>query len=56
MTAEGERPYRTWMCLICGFVYDEASTETIDAVIDESSGETLAGGAATVHILYTRIQ
>lgn len=39
-----------------GFVYDEASTETIDAVIDETSGETLAGGAATVHILYTRIQ
>lgn len=39
-----------------GFVYDEASTETIDAVISETSGTTLSGGAATVHILYTRIQ
>ena len=20
-----EKPYRTWMCLICGYVYDEAA-------------------------------
>lgn len=39
-----------------GFIYDEASTETIDAVIGETSGTTLSGGAATAHILYTRIQ
>jgi len=38
-----------------GFIYDEASTETIDAIIGETSGTTLSGGAATAHILYTRI-
>lgn len=38
-----------------GFMYDEASTETIDAVISEASGTTLSGGAATAHIFYTRL-
>lgn len=38
-----------------GFMYDEASTETIDAVISETSGTTLAAGAATAHIFYTRL-
>lgn len=31
-------------------------SETIDAVIDETSGETITAGAATVYILYTRLQ
>ena len=39
-----------------GFVYDEASEETIDAIVGEASGTTLSAGAATVHVLYTRIQ
>ena len=30
-------------------------TETIDAVIDETSGETITAGGATVYIYYTRI-
>lgn len=38
-----------------GFVYDEASTETIDAVMS-ASGNDFSAGAATAHILYTRIQ
>lgn len=25
MTATALAPYRTWMCLICGFIYDEAA-------------------------------
>jgi hypothetical protein len=37
-----------------GFILTGA--QTIDAVIDESSGETLAGGAATVYLVYTRLQ
>jgi hypothetical protein len=36
-----------------GFIYYDS--ETIDAVIDESSGETLAGGAATVYLVYIRL-
>ncbi len=24
-TAPAPAPYRTWMCLVCGFVYDEAA-------------------------------
>ncbi|MCM8594433.1 rubredoxin [Accumulibacter sp.] len=24
MSTASQEPYRTWMCLICGFVYDEA--------------------------------
>lgn len=31
-------------------------TETIDAIIDETSGETITAGGATVYIYYTRIQ
>lgn len=30
--------------------------ETIDAVIDETSGETLTAGAATAYLVYTRLQ
>ena len=25
MTTENQVQYKTWMCLICGFVYDEAA-------------------------------
>jgi rubredoxin len=25
MTATAGQPYRTYMCLICGFIYDEAA-------------------------------
>jgi len=25
MNAANERQYRTWMCLTCGFIYDEAA-------------------------------
>jgi rubredoxin len=24
-TAAAPTPYKTWMCLVCGFVYDEAA-------------------------------
>jgi len=36
-----------------GFMYD--GTDTIDAVIAETSGATITAGAATAHIWYTRI-
>ena len=36
------------------FVYEGA--ETIDWLIDETSGETLTAGAATIYVIYTRIQ
>jgi cytoskeletal protein CcmA (bactofilin family) len=40
-----------------GFIYTPSgSAETIDAVIDEASGETITAGAATCYIVYTRIQ
>lgn len=36
-----------------GFIYaPSGAAETIDAVIDETSGETIAAGAATAHIWY----
>jgi hypothetical protein len=37
-----------------GFVY--SGTETIDWLVDETSGETITAGAATVYVIYTRIQ
>ena len=24
MSTSGNAPYRTWMCVVCGFIYDEA--------------------------------
>ena len=40
-----------------GFWYaPSGAAETIDAVIDETSGETLGTGAATAYIHYTRVQ
>lgn len=39
---------------IGGMVYD--GTDTIDWLLDESSGETITAGAATVWVLYTRIK
>jgi hypothetical protein len=40
-----------------GFIYaPSGAAETIDAVIDETSGETISAGAATAYIVYTRIQ
>ena len=38
-----------------GFIYDDASAETIDAFIS-AAGNDLSAGAATAHIWYTRIQ
>jgi len=37
-----------------GFIYD--GTDTIDAFLDETSGDSLAGGAATVYLTYTRLE
>lgn len=37
-----------------GFMYDEGSTETIDAVLS-ASGNDFSAGAATAHIFYTRL-
>lgn len=37
-----------------GFIYDEASTETIDAFMT-AAGNDFSGGAATAHIFYTRL-
>jgi len=40
-----------------GFIYTPSgSDQTIDAVIDEDSGDTMTAGAATCYIVYTRIQ
>lgn len=40
-----------------GFIYaPSGSAETIDYVIDETSGETLAAGQLTVYVVYTRLQ
>ena len=39
-----------------GFVYDEASEETIDIAIDDTGGTNPSAGAATVWLFYTRIQ
>jgi len=40
-----------------GFIYaPSGAAETIDYLIDEGDGETLAGGAATIYVLYTRAQ
>jgi hypothetical protein len=40
-----------------GFVYaPSGAAETIDYLIDETSGETLTAGAATIYVWYTRIQ
>jgi hypothetical protein len=39
------------------FVYAPVgAAETIDYLIDETSGETITAGAATVYVVYTRIQ
>ena len=39
------------------FVYaPSGAAETIDYLIDETSGETLSAGAATIYVLYTRLQ
>jgi len=39
------------------FVYaPSGADETIDWLVDEASGETLSAGAATIYIVYTRIQ
>ena len=32
------------------------AAETIDWLVDEASGETLTAGAATIYVVYTRIQ
>lgn len=38
------------------FIYaPSGAAETIDYLIDESSGETLSAGAATIYVVYTRI-
>lgn len=37
-----------------GMVYD--GTDTIDWLLDETSGETITAGAATIWVLYTRIK
>lgn len=40
-----------------GFVYaPSGADETIDYLIDEADGETLSAGAATIYVVYTRIQ
>lgn len=39
-----------------GFIYDPAAEETIDWAVDETSGETLSAGAATIYVFYTRIE
>lgn len=36
------------------FIYD--GTETIDWLLDEGSGETITAGAATIYVVYTRVQ
>ncbi len=36
------------------FIYD--GTDTIDWLLDESSGESITAGAATIYVVYTRIQ
>ena len=36
------------------FIYD--GTDTIDWAVDEGDGETLSAGAATIYVIYTRIQ
>lgn len=39
------------------FVYaPSGSDETIDWLLDETSGETITAGAATIYVVYTRIQ
>ena len=39
------------------FVYaPSGSAETIDWLLDETSGETITAGAATIYVVYTRIQ
>ena len=39
------------------FVYaPSGADETIDWLIDETSGETITAGAATIYVMYTRIQ
>lgn len=39
------------------FIYaPSGADETIDYLIDETSGETLSAGAATIYIVYTRLQ
>ena len=37
-----------------GFIY--SGSETIDYLIDETTGTTLSAGAATIYVYYTRIQ
>jgi len=39
-----------------GFIYSPAGAETIDYIIDETSGETLTAGELTVYVIYTRLQ
>ena len=40
-----------------GILYaPSGSAETIDWILDEGSGETITAGAATIYILYTRLQ
>ena len=39
------------------FVYaPSGAAETIDWLVDEASGETITAGAATIYVVYTRIQ
>ena len=40
-----------------GFIYaPSGAAETIDYIIDETSGETFTAGALTVYVVYTRLQ
>lgn len=40
-----------------GFIYaPSGAAETIDWAVDEGDGETLSAGAATIYVVYTRIQ
>lgn len=40
-----------------GFIYaPSGSAETIDWLLDETSGETITAGEATIYVIYTRIQ
>ena len=39
-----------------GFIYNPGSAETIDYIIDETSGESITAGALTVYVVYTRLQ
>jgi len=41
---DGKGPWRTWMCVVCGFIYDEASGWPGDGIAAGTRWEDISEG------------